>query len=163
MDIFETYKQFLLNVVTSDYFIGAVSLLFILIFLKIWFKKHWLSITSSKLGKVRMSKHALYEVVYGICKDIDGIIHPHIKLTIKRKKINIDINIKLGICKNLSSITVEIQNKLNEVLVNDLGLSNVGKINVIVSGFSRRSCRANDKFISECSCSNKNEEKLNVE
>jgi hypothetical protein len=48
-------------------------------------------------------------------------------------------------------MTCEVQARLNDVLVNDLGLGNIGRINIIVSRFSRKSCRGG-KFLSENSC-----------
>ena len=48
-------------------------------------------------------------------------------------------------------ISEDVQVRLNNILVNDFGLNNIGKINVVIAGFSRKSYR-NDGFLAENCC-----------
>ncbi|MDR3273762.1 MAG: hypothetical protein LBS87_00285 [Puniceicoccales bacterium] len=145
------------ELVASDYFIGAASLLFLLILAKIFFKKRWIAVSRSKFGKIRMSRRALYAIVYGVTGNVEGIANRRVKLEIKRGKIYINIHIKLDICRNISSLSEDVQMRLNEILAKSLGLDNVGKINVVIAGFSRESCYSNE-FLAENCCEPKTEQ-----
>jgi uncharacterized alkaline shock family protein YloU len=127
--------------VTSDYFIGAVSLLALLFFAKIFLKKHWILVSTSRFGKVRMSRRALYAILYGLINNIQGICGRRVRLTIRHGKIYINIHIKLDICCNIPALSEDVQVRVSNVLSNDLGLDNIGKINVEISGFSPKSYR----------------------
>ncbi|MDR0715588.1 MAG: hypothetical protein LBF25_02335 [Puniceicoccales bacterium] len=144
-------SEWLSKLAASDYFIGAAALLFLLFLCKIFFRKNWISISGSKFGKVRMSRRALYSVIYGVTSDIEGIIGRHAKVVIKCGKVYIDIYIKLGVCRNISAISEDVQVRLNNILANDFGLNNISKINVVIAGFSRKSYR-NAEFLAENCC-----------
>ncbi|MDR0679829.1 MAG: hypothetical protein LBF42_02225 [Puniceicoccales bacterium] len=144
-------SEWLSKLAASDYFIGAAALLLFLFLCKIFFRKNWISISGSKFGKVRMSRRALYSVICGITSDVEGIVGRHVKVVIKRRKVYIDVYIKLGVCRNISAISEDVQMRLNNILVNDFGLNNIGKIDVIIAGFSRKSYQ-NDGFLAENCC-----------
>jgi hypothetical protein len=124
------------ELVASDDFIRAASLLFLLI-LANFFKKRWIAVSRSKFGKIRMSRWALYAIVYGVTGNVEGMGNRHVKLEIKRGKIYITIHSKRDICRNMSSLSEGVQMRLNEILAKSLGLDKVGKINVAIAGFSR--------------------------
>ncbi len=153
----DSSKEYLLNFVTSDYFIGAAALLGLLIFCKFCFRKHLLYISCSKLGRTRVSEHALKTVISAVCKERDEIIRSRIKLRIKHGKINIFLKLKLGTYINLSTLALELQNQLNSIFIDDLGLNNLGKINIIISGFSDYECSTSKKFVAEYSCNKSSE------
>ena len=142
----EYFPDWLMEAATSDYCIGIVFFLLLIVIFRIIFRKCRIIISDSKLGKIRMSNHALRTVVYGVCKESEWILDPKIKLRVKRGKVVVDVSVKLGVYKNISTVTSDLQVKLGEVLISSFGL-NVDRINVIVSGFS--CCAQDSKFVPE--------------
>ena len=153
MKDFNAFFQGFLEKVNGDYLLIAVLLLCLFFLCKSFFKKKLLIITSSKLGKMRTTKRALCSVIQGICKLQNEISHVHVILRVKHGKININLKLRLRMCINLTDFTINLQNRLNSVLIHDLGLSNVGRINITISGFSDYENLSCNTFISECACS----------
>lgn len=147
----------LVKFVTSDYFIGAASLLLLMLLAKVFFRRRWISVSGSKFGKIRISRHALYAAIREAASDVDGVSIRRVEAAIKHGKIYIDIFVRLGVCRSVSTVSEDVQVHLSNVLVNDLGLDNIGRINVVVAGFSRKSCRNSGFFAENCckSCDSK--------
>jgi hypothetical protein len=141
----------------NDYLVGAASLLILLFVLRGFFKRHLVLVSSSGFGRVRMSRRALYSVIYVVINNIEGVSAQHVKLDIRGGKIHINADIKLNICRNIAEITGDVQSRLSDVFVHDLGLDNIGLINIVVGGFSRKS-RKNIKFLSENCCEHRAED-----
>jgi MoaA/NifB/PqqE/SkfB family radical SAM enzyme len=143
--------------VTSDYFIGAASLLLLMLLAKVFFRRCWISVSGSKFGKIRISRDALYAAIHEAASGVEGVSIRRVKAAIKRGKIYIDIFVRLGVGRSLSTVSEDGQVHLSNALVNDLGLGNIGKINVVVAGFSRKSCCSGEFFTENCckSCDSK--------
>ena len=158
-----TIGRCLLEIMTSDYFIGIASLLILLMLIKLRSRERVLIITSSKLGCTRTSEHALKTVIYGLCNEIDVIMRSRVTLSIKRGKLNVRLKLKLGQYSNLFDLSTELQNRLRDIFVNDLGLNNIGKIDIFISDFSAEKNASCDRFLSEYSCEKKCEQEQNVQ
>lgn len=148
----ENIKQFSLKLIINDWFIGIVAVFCLLWLLKIWTKKCILPIACSKFGRTQASEHALKTVIVGVCNEIDSIVRARVNLNVKRGKLAIQLRLKLGTYSNLADLTTDLQNKLYTVLVDDLGLNNITKIDILISDFSGRKCAAQGNFLAECSC-----------
>lgn len=153
--IMEMIGKYFFDFIKTDYFIGLIAFLLLLVVLKIWKREGLLSISGSKLGRMRISKHALKTVIAGVCSGFEAIVSVRTKLRIKRNKLSLCLKLKLGRYINLSELTEELQSKLYEVLGSDLGLENIGKIDIFIADFSGDGQQ--DKFLSEFSCARRTE------
>ncbi|MDR2720956.1 MAG: hypothetical protein LBB15_01550 [Puniceicoccales bacterium] len=141
----------LMKFIANDYFIGAASLLLLLLFAKAFFRRHWISISSSKFGKIKVSCRALYAAICEVANGVGGVSVHRVKIATKHGKIYINVYVKLNVCCNVSVVSEDIQVCLSNSLVNDLGLNNVGKINVIIASFLRKG-HGNGEIFAENYC-----------
>jgi hypothetical protein len=47
-------------------------------------------------------------------------------------------------------VSEDVQGRLSDALISDLGLDNVGRINVVIAGFSRKSYRSGEFSAANC-------------
>ncbi|MDR2436112.1 MAG: hypothetical protein LBD33_02260 [Puniceicoccales bacterium] len=140
----------LMKFVASDYFIGAASLLLLMLLAKFFFRRRWISVSGSKFGKIRISRRALYAAIHEAASGVDGVSICRVGTAIRHGKIYVDISVRLGVCRSVSTVSEDVQVHLSNVLANDLGLGNIGKINVVIAGFSRKNYRSGEFFAKNC-------------
>ncbi|MDR2432342.1 MAG: hypothetical protein LBD34_01165 [Puniceicoccales bacterium] len=112
--------------------IGGIAAIYILYLL--WRPK-WIFISKSDEGTVSLSKASLIKIIESLAKDVG--IKDKIRTKIKccRGIIDIDIAIRISRRQNLADISRSLRETLQNILINNIGLAAVRKINIIVTEF----------------------------
>ncbi|MDR2603271.1 MAG: hypothetical protein LBC11_01785 [Puniceicoccales bacterium] len=121
----------------------VVGITVIYILYLLWRPK-WIFISKSDEGTVSLSKDSLTKIIESLAKDVG--IKDKIRTKIKccRGAISIDISIRINRRQNLADISRLLRETLQNVLINNIGLAAVRKINIIVTEFQSEGsvCRA---------------------
>ena len=128
----ETFIAYLLLLVISIvifiFFIKIVSLPFI---------KKKIVAYSTKQGSVLVSKSAIYDLIQTVCCKESNVSQIKSKIFTRRKKINLQILIRIDSGSNLKEIEELFQNTLRAELKTSLGISEIGSIDIIATGIKK--------------------------
>ena len=69
------------------------------------------------------------------CEQLQDVSKPKVKIVVKRGVTNLDVEIKLLSGGRLRMIENTLQNHLRSALSENLGIENLGYINIIATGF----------------------------
>ncbi|MDR1457751.1 MAG: hypothetical protein LBI47_02810 [Puniceicoccales bacterium] len=110
----------------------GIAIIYVLYLL--WRPK-WIFISKSDEGTVSLSKDSLTKIIESLARDVG--IKDKIRTKIKccRGIISIDISVRISRRQNLADISRSLRETLQNVLINNIGLSAVKKINIIVAEF----------------------------
>jgi uncharacterized alkaline shock family protein YloU len=86
-------------------------------------------------GNVTISRSAIVELVRTSCKQISQVSKPKLKVFVKKGLTHFSIRIQLTSGASLKDVEDTLQNHLRESLSKDLGIENLGEINIIVTSF----------------------------
>lgn len=86
-------------------------------------------------GRVMVSRSAIVELVQTSCEQLNNVSKPRVKLAVKRNVTNLDVDIKLLAGGRLRQIEDTLQTHLRLALSENLGIENLGYINIIATGF----------------------------
>ena len=119
----------------SCYLLGALLLLLILLFLLR--KRQPKSIVAYKTenGSVTVSRSAVIELVRAACEQVGQVSRPKLKVFTSKGLTNFKIQIQLASGGRLKDIEQTLQSHLRERLSQNLGIENLGTINIIVTSF----------------------------
>lgn len=132
-DVYEAIQQ--LPQPESLYICGTVlALLFLLLLLVRRQPKNVLAYTTES-GRVMVSRQAIVELVQTSCEQIQDVSKPQVKITIKGRTTHFEIRIKLLSGGRLRQIEQTLQSHLREALTENLGIENLGHINIVATGF----------------------------
>jgi len=84
-------------------------------------------------GAVEISKHALLELVRSACEQMPEVRKPSIRIR-PRRKLNLAVRIRVDGSARLRDTASFLQNHIKDALENNLGVENLGKIEVMVTG-----------------------------
>lgn len=90
---------------------------------------------STDNGRVMVSRHAIVELVQTSCEQLQDVSKPQIKIRIKGQTTHFEIRIKLLSGGRLRSIEQTLQSHLRRALTENLGIENLGRINIVATGF----------------------------
>ena len=116
-------------------FIGGASLvcaLVLALFLRRQPKKVIAYTTDS--GRVTVSRHAIVELVQTSCEQLEDVSKPQVRIHSKGSTTHFEIRIKL-LGGRLRSIEQTLQGHLRNALTENLGIENLGRINIVATGF----------------------------
>ena len=83
---------------------------------------------------VQVNCGAISDLVHSICKKDSHISQLKTKIISKRKKLNIQIRLRIESGSHLKSIEETLQNEIREALRESLGIENIGFIDIIATG-----------------------------
>ncbi len=86
-------------------------------------------------GRVMVSRSAIVELVQTSCEQMQDVSKPHVKIKVKGKVTHCDVCIKLTGGGRLREIEQTLQNHLRYALTENLGIENLGRINIVATGF----------------------------
>ena len=86
-------------------------------------------------GRVMVSRAAIVELVQTSCAQLNNVSKPRVKIAVKRNVTNLDVDIKLLAGGRLRQIEDTLQAHLRLALSENLGIENLGYINIIATGF----------------------------
>ena len=117
---------------------------FLLVYLIIFRKRQPKNIVaySTENGDVTISRSAVVELVRTSCEQLDQISKPSLKVFTKKGLTHFNIRIHLSSGSSLKEVENTLQNHLRESLSQDLGIENLGDINIIVTSFKSSRVRS---------------------
>ena len=86
-------------------------------------------------GKVIVSRSAIVELVQSACAQIESVSKPRVSIRIRRGIPHFQVRLKLSSGGRLREIESSLQQQLREALTQNLGIENLGNIDVIATGF----------------------------
>ncbi|HCJ12523.1 MAG: hypothetical protein A2Y14_04575 [Verrucomicrobia bacterium GWF2_51_19] len=121
------------NEAPQIYIIGAVIALWLLIRMCRRFRP--IDILQTDTGRVSVSKRALLGVISNACMRVGSTYRPSVSVKEHRGNLHILVKIVLRAGEQLSSLSVRIQNAILIGLRENLGIENVGRIDVLMRSF----------------------------
>jgi len=86
-------------------------------------------------GRVMVSRSAIVELIRTSCEQINDVAKPCVKIKVKGKTTHFDVRIQLMSGGRLREIEQTLQQHLRHCLTENLGIENLGKINIVATGF----------------------------
>lgn len=104
--------------------------------LRSMFRKKNICVAKTENGNIVVTKSALQELIEFIARGLGAqgkikvIVHSH------RNNMNLDVILRSGDCNNLQEFSHSLREKLQEIIVEKIGINNLKKINITVSKFA---------------------------
>ncbi len=121
--------------------VSITLLLLLLWILSCKFKDNSLLAYKTDNGNVKVSQHALTDLIRHICKNEHGISQLKTKIYHKRKHLNIQIRLRLESGSHLKTIEHGLQSSIREALSNTLGIDSLGQIDILATGIQSKGKR----------------------
>lgn len=86
-------------------------------------------------GRVMVARSAIKELVYTSCEQIEGVSKPQIAIDIRGAKAHFEVRLKLASGSHLRTVEETLQAHLRKALTENLGIENLGRINIVATGF----------------------------
>jgi uncharacterized alkaline shock family protein YloU len=86
-------------------------------------------------GKVEISRGAIQEIIQRTCEQFVEVGRARGDIRRSKGKITIKVRLKLRVKTRLQDISNELQSQVTRAIRDDLGIENLGEVNVIVEGF----------------------------
>lgn len=125
----------LLTQVEYLYAAAALLVLAFLLFLLIRRQPKHVKAYSTDNGEVMVSRSAIVELVQTSCEQIKEVSKPQVRMRVKGGKKHFEVRLKLASGGQLRSIESMLQAHLRKALSENLGIENLGRINIVATGF----------------------------
>lgn len=86
-------------------------------------------------GQVMVSRSAIVELVQTACGQIKEVSKPQVRIKAKGKKTNFEVRLKLASGGQLRAVEQALQAHLRKALSENLGIENLGRIDIVATGF----------------------------
>jgi len=113
---------------------ALVVLALILVYLVRRQPRHVVAYTTEN-GRVMVSRSAIVELVQTSCNQISDVSKPQVKIKVKGKVTHFDVGVKLQTGGRLRSVEETLQKHLRHALTENLGIEDLGRINIVATGF----------------------------
>ena len=113
--------------------LAILFVVLVVIFLKLG--KSNLLVFNNEDGKVEISKTAIQEIIQRTCEQFVEVGRARGDIRKIKGNINIKVRLKLRVKTRLQDISNELQKQITRAIRDDLGIENLGEVNVIVEGF----------------------------
>ena len=113
--------------------LAILFIVLVVVFLKLG--KANLLVFDNKDGKVEISRNAIQEIIQRTCEQFVEVGRARGDITKKKGQIRIKVRLKLRVKTRLQDISNELQRQITRAIRDDLGIENLGEVNVIVEGF----------------------------
>lgn len=133
----ETFEKLTANPAFTAIGLGVILVIFLTILLYFLLRRQPKKVLAyaTENGRVMVSRAAIVELVQTSCAQLNDVSKPRVKLVVRRKVTNLDVDIKLLSGGRLRQIEDTLQAHLRLVLSENLGIENLGYINIIATGF----------------------------
>lgn len=111
-------------------------------------------------GNVTVSRSAIVELVQTSCQQLQDVSKPQVKVKVKGQTSHFEVKIKLMSGGTLRTIEQTLQSHLRQALTKNLGIENVGQINIVATGF--KSSRIDSTINKKKDTALADEEKLRI-
>lgn len=113
---------------------GVLLLACILILLKRRQPRHVVAYTTEN-GRVMVSRAAIVELVQTSCQQLKDVSKPNVRIQVKGDVTHFDVRIALLSGGRLRVVEQTLQTHLRRALTENLGIENLGRINIVATGF----------------------------
>lgn len=114
-------------------------LILLLLILLLWIgkkiKRELVPILSDEEGNVRITPHALQELVSKSCLDVEGIHSPSTTIHRQGEHVRLLVRIQVNTGCNIQDARKKLKDRLESIMVDNLCFSNFGGIDLIIKGF----------------------------
>ncbi len=86
-------------------------------------------------GIVEVSRSALEKLVQSVCYNLGALNKPKVKISLKRRRLNVFVSLKIESEQRLSALSSRLQEELSREFIEQLGVEKLGRINVKITGF----------------------------
>jgi len=117
------------------YMCGAVLALLLILMLLVRRQPKNVVAYTTENGRVMVSRHAIIELVQTSCEQMQDVSKPQVKIRVKGQTTHFEIRIKLLSGGRLRQIEQTLQSHLRRALTENLGIENLGRINIVATGF----------------------------
>ncbi len=138
----EIYHSTFMEAIEEPLYLYALALLvFLAIFLAIVrnFKRELIPVFSDEEGLVKITPHALHELVRKTCEVFPEVNSPSTRIRLKGKELRLNIHIKVKPDCNVKETRTSIKERLEEIMVENLNFSNFGGVDIVIKGFQTES------------------------
>jgi divalent metal cation (Fe/Co/Zn/Cd) transporter len=136
------YHSTFLEAVEEPLYLYAFCLLvFLIIVLAVArsFKKELIPVFADEEGLVKITPHALHELVRKTCEVFPEVNSPSTRIRLKGRELRLDIHLKVNPDCNVKDTRTSIRQRLEEIMVKNLNFSNFGGVDIIIKGFQSES------------------------
>jgi hypothetical protein len=116
-------------------YVAAVLALAFVFFLLIRRQPKHVRAYSTENGEVIVSRAAIVELVQTSCEQIKEVSKPHVRMQVKGGQTHFEVRLKLASGGQLRAIETMLQAHLRRALTDNLGIENLGRINIVATGF----------------------------
>ena len=106
-----------------------------LVFLKRKLRRELIPAFSDAEGDVQITPNALHELVRKSCENLEQIYNPTTKIVRNQGKIRLTVRLQVEADCKIKEVRSSLRQRVEQVLVANLGLKNFGGVDVIVKGF----------------------------
>lgn len=134
----QIYHSTFLEAVEEPLYLYAFCLLvFLTIVLAVArsFKKELIPVFADEEGLVKITPHALHELVRKTCEVFPEVNSPSTRIRLKGRELRLDIHLKVNPDCNVKETRTSIRERLEEIMVKNLNFSNFGGVDIIIKGF----------------------------
>ncbi len=124
--------------IREPFYQAASALLFfvlLLLYLLRKFRRELILAFSDEEGSVQITPNALHELVRKSCEDLDAVHSPTTKIVHLRGKLRLHVRLRVDADCNIKETRSALRERVELVLVGNLGLKNFGGVDVVVKGF----------------------------
>ncbi|MDA0723985.1 MAG: hypothetical protein O3A82_10220 [Verrucomicrobia bacterium] len=124
--------------IREPFYQAASALLFfvlLLLYLLRKFRRELILAFSDEEGAVQITPNALHELVRKSCEDLDAVHSPTTKIVHLRGKLRLHVRLRVDADCNIKETRSALRERVELVLVGNLGLKNFGGVDVVVKGF----------------------------
>ncbi len=122
----------------EPFYLGVSALLFVLlIFLYLLrkFRRELIPAFSDTEGAVQITPNALHELVRKSCENLESVHSPSTKIVSMRGKLRLHIRLQVDADCKIKETRAALRQRVEQVLVGNLGMRNFGGVDVVVKGF----------------------------
>lgn len=120
---------------TYLYAAGALLALALLLILLVRRQPKRIVAYRTENGRVMVCRSAIVELIRTSCEQLDDVAKPSVRINVKGKTTHFDVRIQLMSGGRLRDIEETLQTHLRQNLTENLGIENLGKINIVATGF----------------------------
>jgi hypothetical protein len=134
----EIWELTLSEAIREPFYQAASALLFfvlLLLYLLRKFRRELILAFSDEEGSVQITPNALHELVRKSCEDLDAVHSPTTKIVHLRGKLRLHVRLRVDADCNIKETRSALRERVELVLVGNLGLKNFGGVDVVVKGF----------------------------
>ena len=138
----EIYHSTFMEAIEEPLYLYALALLvFLAIALAVVrnFKRELIPVFSDEEGLVKITPHALHELVRKTCEVFPEVNSPSTRIRLKGKELRLNIHIKVKPDCNVKETRTSIRERLEEIMVENLNFSNFGGVDIVIKGFQTES------------------------